>query len=226
MSSTQPAYTEFAEQPRIIAFCGPKYSGKDTAAKVLLDLRDRNGNAVFRRAPFAEGVKNICREMFGYTDYELEDPVGKETPTEYWPHLAPRYPMMDIANFLRDKYSSEVHVKRWERKTQEYELQRAMLKPGATAKAHVITDLRFPEEVEMLKRNGALTIYVQRDEAEQSLKTAKEAGDLMAANVSESHYQMLYEAAKVIVRNNFDILTLHLRVLEAVDFHFGRWQAW
>ena len=74
---------------RVVAFSGPKYCGKDTAAKGLLILNEKYRKNLFRRAPMAAGVKAICQQAFGYTDEHLEDPVLKETKTDFFPFIEP-----------------------------------------------------------------------------------------------------------------------------------------
>jgi hypothetical protein len=202
---------------RVVAFSGPKYSGKDTAAKALLGHGDNIRLNLFRRASMAEGVKNICRDTFGYTDELLEDPLLKETKTETWPYLEPRWPMMDIANWMRDKYGSDIWARRWERVTMEADPYWA---------CHVMTDLRFPEELEMLQRLNALIIYIYRTEAEDALATKQAAGNAMALNPSEAHYALMRENAHVTIYNDSTIEALHKQVLKEVDNVYGDWNHW
>jgi hypothetical protein len=211
---------------RIVAFSGPKYCGKDTAAKGLFQINQGLKKNLFRRAPMAEGVKNICREAFGYTDYEIEDPVGKETKTDFFPYIEPRWPMMDIANFLRDKYSGLIWVHRWERVALESNVQITDGEPSGGWACHVMTDLRFPEELEMLKHYGACIIYVHRAEAEDQLKLKRGSGNAMALNVSESHYDLIRENATHTIYNDGTIAQLHGEVLGAVRQHYGFWGEW
>lgn len=214
---------------RIVALCGPKTCGKDTAGRALFNMNNstqpataKGGSYFFRHAQMAEGVKNICKEMFGYSQHQLEDGVLKETKTEEWPHLEPRWPMMDIANWLRDKYGGDVHVRRWLRVAQEHEAA----KLPRTEICHVMTDLRFPEEVEMLKEHGGLILYIHRPEAEAALAVAQGRGDAMAKNQSEAHYAMLMEEADHIVHNDSTIDRLHAQVQNLTQQRFGHWNYW
>lgn len=202
---------------RIVAFSGPKYCGKDTAAKGLISLNAAHRLALFRRAPFAEGVKNICREAFGYTDDELEDPILKETKTDFYPFIEPRWPMMDIANWMREKYGGDVWVRRWNRVAEENAEYWA---------AHVITDHRFPEELEYLQKMNACIIYVEREEAEEALRLKRESGNAMALNASEAHYALIRENATAIIQNDSTIAHLHNQAQSIVRNHFGYWDSW
>lgn len=202
---------------RIVAFAGPKYSGKDTAAKALYDLHRNSTHNLFRPAKMAEGVKAICMDTFGYTTEQLEDPILKETKTETWPFIEPRWPMMDIANWMRKHYGGEVWARRWERIALEMDSYWA---------CHVVTDLRFPEELEMFKKHGALIIYIYRTEAEKALAAKQGAGDAMALNQSEAHYKLIREEATVTIYNDSTIDRLHAQVQACVQNTYGHWNYW
>lgn len=201
---------------RVIALCGPKYSGKDTAFKGLMRHNQTYHKNLFRRAPMAEGVKNIVTEVFGWGPELYEHPTLKEQKLDVWPFIEPRWPLMDIANWMRDKYGGDVWPRRWERVALQCE----------GWGAHVITDCRFPEEVEMLDRHNSLLVYVKRDESERALEEAQKAGDQMALNQSESHYDMLKREADVIVENNGAIHNLYNDIDAVVNNYFGFWDHW
>jgi dephospho-CoA kinase len=208
---------------RIIAFTGPKLSGKDTAAKCLFKHNIGDRRQYFRKAMFAQGVKNYANDYFGWTPEQMDGPVFKESQIALWeggPVIEPRWFMMDEANGLRDRYHREIHARRWER--------HCNLNPEWGA--HVATDLRFPdEEVPAIRRagtTGSLIIYIQRDEAEAALKGAQEAGDAKALNPSEIHYARLKELADIVITNNAQIHDLHNAVNSAVHLKFGHWVHW
>lgn len=208
---------------RVIAFTGPKESGKDSAAKCLFKHNAGGRYNYFRKAMFAEGVKNYAHDFFGWSPEQMDDPVFKETPIELWPGgpvIEPRWFMMDEANGLRDRYSREIHARRWER--------HCGLHPEWGA--HVVTDLRFPpEEVDAIRRvgtTGSLIIYIHRDTAEERLYNAQAAGDAKALNPSEAHYLKLRELADVVITNNGTIQQLANSINSAVHLRFDHWQYW
>ena len=208
---------------RIIAFTGPKTCGKDTMSKALLR---QNKNSVldkefpfFAHTPFALGVKTICHQVFGWSFENMEQAVFKETVLEEWPMCEPRWPMMDIANWMRDKYGPDVWVRTLARRLETFE---AVDPHGA----YVITDLRFPNEIEWLKKQGALILYVERDEAEEKLAKAKAAGDAKALNQSEAHYDLMRKEADYIVDNNQEIHHAQKDVMNLIRKRFGHWVHW
>jgi hypothetical protein len=165
----------------------------------------------------AEGVKNIVEEVFGWDASLYEDPILKETPLKEWPFIEPRWPLMDIANWMREKYGGDVWPRRWER---------LATGPASFWGCHVITDMRFPEEVEMIKRLGGALIYISRPEAEEALFGAQKAGNKMALNASESHYVMLREAADYLIENTGSVKALQLQLMSLVTRHYEHWTWW
>lgn len=211
---------------RIIALCGPKGCGKDSAAKALYNQNQVRSEMLFRHAPMAEGVKNICEDFFGWTHTEMADMDFKETPREFWPGrepLEPRWPMMEIANYMRDFLGGEVHAERWAMHAKKFHSDWA---------CQVVPDMRFPEELATFDREattGFLPVYVFRPEAEEALSKKRAAGDGMANNQSESHYEMLYQYCKengVVIPNDRDLNYLHQGILTAVKIGFTHWQYW
>lgn len=202
---------------RIVAFAGPKYSGKDTAAKGLFGLFMNTTHNLFRPAKMAEGVKSILREAFGYTDEQLEDPVFKETKTETYPFIEPRWAMMDTANWFRDHYTPDIWCQRW---------KRVALESDPYWACHVMTDMRFPEELAMVQQLGGLIIYIHRTEAEETLAAKQGAGDAMALNPSEAHYKLIRENADTTIYNDSTIEHLHAQVRAVTQNYYGHWNYW
>jgi hypothetical protein len=207
---------------RIIALCGPKTCGKDTMAQGLLKQNSQVPGKyipLFKRTPFAEGPKTICHQVFGWSYEDMEKPEFKETVLDVWPYCEPRWPVMDIANWMRDKYGPDVWVNVLNNRLAEIERTE---RHGA----YVITDLRFPNELTWLKEMGALVIYVNREEAEQALEEAKAAGDPKALNPSEAHYEMLRVSADYVLDNNGSPYQGQHKLMDFVSAKFDHWVYW
>lgn len=208
--------------PRIIAFTGPKTSGKDTMASILFRQNWNHARKyvpIFKRTPFASGVKSICSSTFGWSMAEQDDPVFKETVLESWPNIMPRWALMDIANFMRDKYGPDVWVHALNRHIES-------LEKNDPHGAYVITDLRFPNEIAWLKNMGALIIYVHRTEAEEALAEAQERGDEAALNPSEMHYPLMRESADLVLSNDAEIHKGQAQVMNMIRQRFDHWTYW
>lgn len=199
---------------RIIGLCGPKYCGKDSAGRFLQE--QNAGMQRFRLSKMAGGVKNIIEEVFGWPPELYEHPVLKEQKLTEWPYIEPRWPMMDIANWMRDKYGGDVWARRWER----------LALQATDWGCHVITDMRFPEEVEMIKRHDYILVYIERPEAEEALAKAQAVGDAMALNQSESHYEMLRREATHLVQNDGEFYKLRNQILSVAGTAFDHWTYW
>jgi hypothetical protein len=136
--------------PRIIALCGLKRSGKDTAAKVISDVFN------YQHVKFAGKLKDCCRLLFGLSDEQLEG-HEKEVIDPRWGE-SPRHIMQFFGTELM-----------------QVELQRLLPNVGRSfwvkqlMDAHpnqriVISDMRFQHEVEeVLKCDPhALIIRIER----------------------------------------------------------------
>jgi hypothetical protein len=202
---------------RIIAFTGPKTCGKDTMAKILFN--QNKPDTYFMKSPFANGIKTICSEVFGWNAEQMGDPEFKETVLQEWPNIEPRWAMMDIGNWMREKYGPEVWVNMLKRRI-------AAEKSLGYTGAFVITDLRFPNEIEWLMQENSLVFYVDRIEAESALSAAKVSGDPKALNPSEAHYDLMREKADYILDNNDEVYKGWNNVLTLVRKEFGFWRDW
>src|ERR1700748_2579418 len=93
----QPMPTHETHHARIIALCGPKGSGKSTAAQYLLARNSIAGVDLFVHHPFAKQLKMACGDIFGLTHEEMNDPDLKEVELTRWPFKKPRRIMTDAA---------------------------------------------------------------------------------------------------------------------------------
>lgn len=128
---------------RIIGLYGKKRSGKDTVADYLVE---NNG---FIKLSFAGKLKNICKELFKFTDEDLEN---KDETNKYW-DVSPRKVLQFIGTDLfRDKIDECIP---WIKDNFWIEILRKEIydlhdQYGADLKI-VISDCRFPNEIEFVK---------------------------------------------------------------------------
>lgn len=200
---------------RIVAFTGPKTSGKDTAAKYLLARNSILKSNLFEQHNFADAMKNTCANIFGFTPQEMNEMPFKEQELSRWPFHTPRYHMINIAKLFRTFYGGDVWVRAWERKIKI-----------SRAKCIVLTDLRHVEELEVLQKMQAVIIYVQNDKAEAELHRLREAGDMAANDVSEAAYELMRMSATTVLPNNGTIDELHSKMAEVALEHLGNWTIW
>lgn len=202
--------------PRIIAFTGPKGSGKDTAASALLSRNSLSNKDMFQKMAFADTVKAITMMAFDLTLDQVESAEQKETPLQQYPQgQTPRAILQDTANWYRERFGQDVWVEAWKRNYYH-----------STTGCVIVTDLRFPNEAKLLLDLGAQIIYVGNKKAEDSLDAAKAEGDSLANNVSESHYTYLFRIATDILHNNGSLEELFKNTHDVVVQRWGHWDAW
>jgi len=140
----------------IIAISGLIGSGKDTVADYLVNLHE------FRRESFAGNLKNAMCEIFGWDRDMLEgrsksSREWREQVDEWWaerlgiPHLTPRWVLQHVGtDVIRGHFHDDMWLASLENKLRK------------TDDDIVISDVRFKNEVKMLKDLGAVCIEVTR----------------------------------------------------------------
>lgn len=128
----------------IIGISGKRGVGKTTAAEQIVKYF---GGI---KKPFAGRLRELAKEMFPFNDKDLSDPTKKEAPfgEHEW---SPRDFMLNLGMFLR--YHD-----------QDYFLKRVLNAPECAVVGNIIVidDLRFKNELEMLKARGGKTIRINR----------------------------------------------------------------
>jgi len=171
----------------IVAFTGKKGSGKDTAAQALL----RRGT--WDHINFADKLKEVCKIAYGLTPNEMKDPKLKQKQLDRWPFKSPRELMQEIAQIWRDRYP-EIWVIGWYRTIKLNRIYRA-------DEGVVVTDLRYPNEVEVLRDKKAIIIKIVRPDLED---------DEFSSHESESYFDQI--EADITITNDGTIESLHNKV--------------
>ncbi len=147
---------------KIIALCGFAGSGKDSAAAALIKHKG------YTKLSFATLLKDILSVLFGWDRNALEgttkeDREWREQVDSWWAAklgietFSPRYAMQQIGtNLFRDHFHKDIWVLALERSLSRYSRV-------------VITDCRFPNEIEMVKSHGANLVKVHRPSVTPSL---------------------------------------------------------
>lgn len=175
---------------RVIAFTGEKGNGKDTASEVL-----RKHPYGFVHMNFADPVRKICKEMFCLTDDEMSKPELKEKPLERWPFKSPRELMQGIAQICRDLWPG-IWVKHLDRRINSVRDYCASYETAL--EGVVVTDLRYPDEVLMLREQEAQIFKVVNPRVERNEHSN---------HPSEQHFDEIHP--DYIILNNGTIESLH-----------------
>ena len=140
----------------IIGIAGFQGSGKDTIADYLQNIYG------FKRDSFAATLKDAVAAVFAW-DRELLE--GRTTESRAWreqvdPWWADRLNMPDLTpRLVLQKWGTEVARKSWHDDTWIASLENKL------ARAHndiVITDVRFPNEIQAVRNAGGVVIRVVR----------------------------------------------------------------
>ena len=190
----------------IIAISGKKQSGKDTTAKILQFLAyvdqlnaqaKEHGETIelpsylefleFNDAvtqpiqvkKFAGKLKNIVAELLNCDISNLESEDFKNSKIEYLSTndkiITPRYLLQYLGtDVLRNSINEDIHVNAL--------LNDIKSSQNANILAFVITDLRFRNELEAIKKHGGLTIRLNRNEANKIVSNSQHESETALDN--------------------------------------------
>lgn len=138
----------------LVGFIG---SGKDTVAGML------ETEYFFKRTSFASSLKDVLSSMFGWRRELLEGTTPysrtwREQVDTWWaerlgiPNFTPRYAMQHFGtDVCREHFHKEIWVA---------SLERRVLNSGDNV---VVSDCRFSNEIQALRRAGGKIVWVRRD---------------------------------------------------------------
>ena len=173
----------------IIGILGLKGAGKDTVADYLVE------NYNYTKDSFAKSLKDATAVMFNW-DREMlegstpESRAQREIPDPYWSkklnmEWSPRYALQYLGtNVLRKQFYDGIWLS---------SLEHRML----TSKDDtVISDVRFPNEIKLIKEAGGTLIHVIRGPAPewQELAVHANQGDKNAIHVMQTKYADVHES--------------------------------
>jgi len=198
----------------IIAISGLIGSGKDTVADYVVNLHE------FRRESFAGNLKNAMCEIFGWDREMLEgrsksSREWREQVDEWWakrlgiPHLTPRWILQHVGtDVIRGQFHDDMWLASLENKLRK------------TDDDIVISDVRFKNEVKMLKDLGAVCIEVVRGDRPGWYQYALE-GDikkLETLKVHRSEYDWIGTEFDATLDNNGTLDELYKQVEDLLSF--------
>ncbi len=193
---------------RIIAIQGFIGSGKDTLANILLEKYE---NSV--KLSFASTLKDIISIVFGWNRELLEGETQesrhwREEIDEWWsqklniPHLTPRWILQNWGtDVLRGHFHPDIWLASLENKI------RFMNKDVI-----IITDCRFENEINCLRKLGAKFIRIKRGPEPDWLNYYLHYNIIPKVHISE--YSWIKNNFDYIIENNSDLEGLKNKIID------------
>lgn len=168
----------------LIGVSGKARSGKDS----LFNMAENNG---FRRLSFAEDLKSRGRKDFGLTA-EYTDGASKDEMTTKLNGHSPREFFIELGNLYR-KYDPDFWLRQAVAKAKE-----------DPTKDWMVTDVRYPNEADAIKKLGGLVIRLERHASRDNM-----VSDEVKASLSETALDS-YERFDAVCKaeNNGDLIDL------------------
>lgn len=140
---------------KIIGITGLKGSGKDTIGDIICKNFD------FQKVAFADKLKDIVSVLFDWdrkmlSGFTPEDRAIREQPDEFW---SKKFEKEFTPRMALQKIGTEVMRNNLDKSIWVYCLERKLINEDGN---FVITDVRFRNEIEMIRRLGGTIIRVER----------------------------------------------------------------
>lgn len=160
---------------KLLGMAGVARSGKDTVAHYLKYTHH------FRTYAFADPLKEAASKMFGIPLEHFYDSKYKEVTDPFW-GISPR----EMAQKLgteggRRVFGEDLWIKRAEQEWNDYKDQfngkRDMsFYPDRDENGFIITDVRFENEADFIRKNNGIVIHVKRNSIEKVREHESENG--------------------------------------------------
>ena len=139
---------------KIIGFTGRAQSGKDTCASFIKELSDK-----VILAAYAKPLKDAAKILFNLTDDQLYDQTLKEQSIDdlciNGIDASPRIILQWLGSHLRKDISQDFFLEHM-----SFKIKEALKKD---IDYFIVTDIRYNNEAELLKKYGAIIIKIERE---------------------------------------------------------------
>lgn len=177
----------------LIAFGYKRRVGKTEAANHTRLIFKHYFNMTAETDSFARPIKDACRHIFGFRDEHFEGDL-KEKIDKFW-GLSPREALQKVGTDLfRNGFRKDIWVK---------SLENRFL--NSKSDTYIISDLRFKEEVELVKKYNGYLVKVERD---------RPSYDPQVDNHSSENDLNEFNGWNVIIKNNGTLDEFYKRILE------------
>lgn len=170
----------------IIGIGGLKRSGKDTFARVVADVAQRQGFVVAVIA-FADAVRQAAAAAYGVDAAAFTDDARKDTVCEAW-GITYRQMLINLGEAMRD-VDADHWVKAWRQSVSRASYRASVAKP-VKGLVVLVPDLRRVNEAQAIHDAGGLTVLMRRPgvewnghETEMLAHLAQQRDDIKAASL-------------------------------------------
>ena len=138
-----------------IGFTGKMMSGKDTCAEFLKNsiLKYKGNNFIVNKLAFADSLKEICMNYLGLTKHQCYDQEGKQEFNSFWGMTNREILQRVGTEAMRTGFHPDVWAKITDLKLKK------MVDDG---EFFIVTDIRFPNEAQVIHDNGGLVVEIIR----------------------------------------------------------------
>ena len=206
---------------KIVGVVGLINSGKNTVAEILVK------NHKFIQDSFASSLKDACAVIFDWPREMLEgntdeSRVWREIPDEWWAknlgieNFSPRLALQVVGtDVIRNNFSDKIWFLTLKNRIRKN-----------TDKNFVISDVRFPNELDFIRENGGYILRVTRGKNPEWYDTALKAntGDDIAKNKMKTQYRHVHASESslagiecdYVIENNGTFTDLENKVGEII----------
>lgn len=152
------------DRPKLIGITGRKFNGKDTLGNYYVEKYG------YIRLAFADALKKGCAEIFGFSDEQLYGNL-KETADDFWkitPRTVLQYVGTDLFREQLNVIMPEIGQNIWTKVVEKKISDIRKVNPNA---CFVITDVRFPNECDLVRKLGGVVVRVKRDSVNNTIDT-------------------------------------------------------
>lgn len=206
----------------VLGFIG---SGKGTVGDILI----KRG---FMQTSFASSLKDVASHMFGWPRHLLEGDTEesrefREKPDAFWSQEFNKdfTPRLALQLMGTEVGRNVFHENFWVIKAKQF----IHKKMSEGQENFVITDVRFPNEIDMIRSEGGILIEVQRGVKPHWYDIAQKAnkGDYKAENfmrqlgIHESEWRWIGGDIDYVIDNNKTVECLENMVVSCLCSSFG-----
>ena len=174
--------------PRVIGFTGKAKSGKDTAASVLVH---EIGSGNCTTMAFADPLKQIAM-IFGFTKEQCYDQSKKEIEDEFWGITPRKFLQITGTECFRNNFRTDCWTKLLEKRV--LDIRKRMAEGEMVPWLILVTDVRFPNEVDCIKSLGGIVVKVTRPTIDTSGNMYKHPSEVFIDELK----------ADISIENTFD----------------------